>query len=194
MNKHEFINFALNDFNIPLFTKSGKDMMITISEGYREAGWSANGYSKMVKTLFPDKPAGTTIFNYLLKVYDSGYCNFCDTVSESDNFLKKLREGKTGLQSNCRDCAYTYKKAKQGNELMAYYSSIRRAKQLQATPPWANLDKIKEIYKNCPEGYHVDHIFPLQGINSCGLHVENNLQYLLAEDNLRKSNKIITGP
>ena len=46
MNKYEFINFALNDFNIPLFTKSGKDMIITISEGYREAGWSAGGYSK----------------------------------------------------------------------------------------------------------------------------------------------------
>lgn len=190
MNKKEFINFAMNDCNIPLFSKSGKDMFITISEGYREAGWSASGYSKMVKNLFPDKPTGTTIFNYLLKLYDSGYCNFCETVSEADNFLKKIRKGKEGLQSNCRDCAYSYKKVKQGNNLMAYYSSLRRARELQATPPWANLNKIKEIYNNCPEGYHVDHIYPLNGKNICGLHVENNLQYLSAKENMQKGNRV----
>ncbi len=39
----------------------------------------------------------------------------------------------------------------------------RRATKLRATPKFANLEKIKEIYKNCPKGYHVDHIIPLQG-------------------------------
>lgn len=61
---------------------------------------------------------------------------------------------------------------------------------LQATAPWADLPKIREIYNNCPAGSHVDHIYPLRGRNTCGLHVENNLQYLLKEDNLRKSNKL----
>jgi hypothetical protein len=68
---------------------------------------------------------------------------------------------------------------------------MRRAKLKKATPSWANLDKIKEIYLNCPKGYHVDHIIPLNGVNVSGLHIENNLQYLLAADNLKKSNKII---
>jgi hypothetical protein len=67
----------------------------------------------------------------------------------------------------------------------------RRAFKLKATPKFANLQKIKEIYMNCPKGYHVDHIVPLQGKNVCGLHVEWNLQYLTPYDNKSKSNKLI---
>jgi len=65
----------------------------------------------------------------------------------------------------------------------------RRARNLQATPAWVNLEAIKEIYVQCPKGYHVDHIVPLQGKNVCGFHVENNLQYLKAKENIRKGNR-----
>jgi len=67
----------------------------------------------------------------------------------------------------------------------------RRASELKATPKFANLNKIKEIYKNCPKGYHVDHIIPLQSKIVCGLHVEWNLQYLTPSANISKSNKLI---
>lgn len=70
-------------------------------------------------------------------------------------------------------------------------SAKRRAVKLKATPRFANLEKIKDIYKNCPKGFHVDHIVPLQGKNVCGLHVEWNLQYLTPYDNKSKSNKLI---
>jgi hypothetical protein len=65
----------------------------------------------------------------------------------------------------------------------------RRASKLKATPKWADLVAIKEIYQTCPDGYHVDHIIPLQNPLVCGLHCEFNLQHLSAKENLSKGNK-----
>ncbi len=76
------------------------------------------------------------------------------------------------------------------------YSRTRRLARLNRTPKWANISKIKEIYKKCKEIslntgvlHHVDHIIPIISPLVSGLHVENNLQIIPAVDNLRKSNK-----
>lgn len=58
----------------------------------------------------------------------------------------------------------------------------------QRIPLWADKIKIREIYLNCPDGFHVDHIIPLRGKYVSGLHVETNLQYLPAIENIRKRN------
>lgn len=73
-------------------------------------------------------------------------------------------------------------------------AAVRRyqAAKLNATPPWLTKEQLKEMsdmYINCPKGYHVDHITPLQSRTVRGLHVPWNLQYLLAGPNQRKSNK-----
>lgn len=64
----------------------------------------------------------------------------------------------------------------------------RRCQKLSATPKWADLNKIAEFYKNCPPGYHVDHIIPLKNKNVCGFHTIDNLQYLPRLENIRKNN------
>lgn len=60
-------------------------------------------------------------------------------------------------------------------------------------PLWSEKEKIYEFYKNCPEGYHVDHVIPLLGQFVSGLHVFGNLQYLPAAENIAKRNKYEVG-
>lgn len=65
----------------------------------------------------------------------------------------------------------------------------RRAIEIQAMPKWADPVELKRIYDNCPDGYEVDHIVPLNHPQVCGLHVPANLQYLVASENRSKGNK-----
>lgn len=75
-----------------------------------------------------------------------------------------------------------------GND--AAKAAKRRASKKNATPSWANLDDIKNVYQEAKYfGYHVDHIVPLQNDLVCGLHVWDNLQLLDSTSNIKKSNK-----
>jgi len=71
-----------------------------------------------------------------------------------------------------------------------------RARKVQATPNWADLDKIKIVYEKAKwlekvTGlcYHVDHIIPLSGEKVCGLHIWENLQILEKGLNQSKGNR-----
>jgi hypothetical protein len=65
----------------------------------------------------------------------------------------------------------------------------RHAAKLRRTPSWAERSAIRKFYLDCPAGFHVDHIIPLQGKTVSGLHVLANLQYLPAAENIRKGNR-----
>jgi len=87
-----------------------------------------------------------------------------------------------------------YRRVKR-SEILAR-NAKRRADRLKATPKWAELGKIKIIYKKAKWlesltglKYHVDHIVPLKGKNVCGLHVWANLQILEESINLKKNNR-----
>jgi hypothetical protein len=65
-----------------------------------------------------------------------------------------------------------------------------------ATPPWADIDAIKAIKRQCRRvsnmtgiSHHVDHVIPLKGKLVCGLHCAENMQIITALDNLKKLNK-----
>lgn len=72
----------------------------------------------------------------------------------------------------------------------AYLASRKRRVRL-ATPKWAKKQLIRKFYLECPDGYHVDHIVPLNGKVVSGLHILANLRYLPALENMRKGNKLL---
>lgn len=62
-------------------------------------------------------------------------------------------------------------------------------------PSWANETAIKDVYRAAKllteltgVVYHVDHIIPIKHPLVCGLHVENNLRAIPANENMQKSN------
>ena len=78
------------------------------------------------------------------------------------------------------------------------YCAIRRAAKLLRTPSWltendkmviSNLyEQAQTLTEETGDVYHVDHIIPLQGDLVSGLHTTDNLQVILAFDNLSKNN------
>jgi hypothetical protein len=71
-----------------------------------------------------------------------------------------------------------HKKARNKANVYAYRARLRNA-----IPDDSDLDLIKKIYENCPEGYHVDHKIALA---SGGQHHQDNLQYLPISENCKK--------
>jgi 5-methylcytosine-specific restriction endonuclease McrA len=75
----------------------------------------------------------------------------------------------------------------------------RRARELQAAPSWLTKEQwrdMAEMYADAQRitemtgiSHDVDHIWPLKGRGSCGLHVPWNLQIISSEANNRKANK-----
>ena len=200
MNK--YADIFLNKYNIdpniilkkPIRGMSGitaKELILALisTDNIQEAatllGYSENPVRQATKNLlfplFPDRSrefgSGSTStwrFTLLLSI---GYkkCYYCSSYLELEQFVKSSSKS-SGFQSICLGCNTA--KSKQ-----------EKAEKLKRTPSWANLDIIRDIYKYCPEDCHVDHIVPLQGKLVCGLHVESNLQYLSAKDNLAKGNR-----
>ncbi len=142
---------------------------------------------------------------FLLSLIELKQCRVCESIKDfncySDN--KAIHSNKNNICKEC-DCA-KHKEYRIGNEQSCRDRSAlhyvnnkadylarnanRKALKIKATPSWANLNKIREIYRTCPENYHVDHIIPLKGELVCGLHVEYNLRHLPALENMQKHNK-----
>lgn len=83
-----------------------------------------------------------------------------------------------------------YKKSVKGMATDSKSRVTRRLKLKQATPIWADMNEIGDIYMEAAYmQLQVDHIIPLKNKNVCGLHVAGNLQLLNALDNNRKNNR-----
>jgi hypothetical protein len=151
----------------------------------KEMTASVSGVNRFTKDVFPNK-GNEKLCTYLFNRNEHKYCARCQQVKVASDFSG----------SYCRNCHdeyyseympkyYLANKARYAMQRAEYNLILRRA-----TPKWANMKAIREIYETCPDGWQVDHYYPLKGKTVCGLHVENNLRHLTAFDNNSKGNRM----
>ena len=142
--------------------------------------------SRVFKSVFAnlEKKSRRSWKHYILEIYRYKYCPKCEYIKDIDKFSLDS-SNIDNRDSKCKSChndrmkIYNkeyYQKNKESikNNVKIYYNehyeknkpyykakeAKRRAAKINRTPIWANLDKIKEIYLNCPKDNHVDHIIP----------------------------------
>lgn len=106
-----------------------------------------------------------------------------------EHLLEKAREYKQREAARLKEWSAAYKRENKGRINAANRARVAHIKR--ATPPWADLSAIEQMYVQAAEsGMHVDHVIPLRGKFVSGLHVESNLQLLPPVENHRKYNKV----
>lgn len=137
------------------------------------------------------------------------FCCKCELAKKPEDFINKQRY--------CRPCSAKYEREVRGRRIRklsekqleniknyrAYhknlphvkaYTRARRAfirdRKRKTLLSKTHRTTLTQIYRDCPENWHVDHIVPLSHPLVSGLHVPWNLQYLPASENISKSNKL----
>ena len=150
----------------------------------KDLNLSSPAVSKFLSSAFPDRPKDSArLCTYLLSEIGMKTCYSCSSVKVLAEFRKNAASI-SGYNQYCKLCH-----SDQTSKTQSARQAVYRAAKLDRSVDWADVNAIAEFYSACPEGYHVDHIIPLQGDLVSGLHVLNNLQYLPAKDNCSKSNK-----
>ena len=154
---------------------------------------SAQYKSKLNKTL--SKPGykkwRAWFCNNVLGIH---YCESCDCYHPLEAFSLIKRGDKVQREPEYKHmCIEKYNKDYQQKYVKDYHkrnphlkkeASARRRARIRNLTVEAEQPAIIEFYRNCPEGYQVDHWMPLA---LGGFHSINNLVYLTEKENLHKS-------
>jgi len=87
-----------------------------------------------------------------------------------------------------KDCLKVNKKPRNRKHIKTY--RVNRKRRLrQNKPKWQSWGQIENFITTRPEGFHLDHIIPLNHPLVCGLNCIQNFQWLSPKENNIKSNK-----
>ena len=180
----------------------------------KHLGTSRGTITRAIKKYLPELTTSSTVSldKRVFKLLEIRRCSKCMDIKLLENFWIDKNDIQ-GYRGQCKVCSGKYNVdnadllKERRNPLKLYKKEYdkphygankeiykRRAREYQMrkierTPPWADMEKIDEVYETRAKGYHVDHIVPLKGELVSGLHVHYNLQHLTAEDNLNKGNR-----
>lgn len=160
---------------------------------------------KVLMPIFGQLNGGGQTWSHVLLDFAGYYtCSSCSITKKKEEFSFD-KYNSNGIDSRCKECKSAYNKAyykkpnAKDSHLKAYtknyYKILERNQHYKGERSlrcvkWEDKELLTLFYKNCPEGYHVDHELPLKGELVSGLHVLANLQYITAEENMRKGNRV----
>lgn len=144
---------------------------------------------KVCKTCKEEKPLSAY---YADKTGRQGVRARCKSCERPAHIARNRTAPKQDRSEYFREHKRKWREANRG-KARAHVAAYR-ARKLQATPPWADMEAIKDVYLEAAyHGMQVDHIIPLKGEKVSGLHVWENLQLLSARENQRKNNRYNLG-
>jgi len=116
-----------------------------------------------------------------------------------NNRDKQLADAKERYLKNADIKKQQAKQWKKNNpDKVAAINAKRRAQKRNAIPKWSDISAIGKFYTEARKltestriQYQVDHIVPLISKVVCGLHCEDNLRVITAEENNAKKNRLV---
>ncbi|MBK7380691.1 MAG: hypothetical protein IPJ03_17170 [Ignavibacteriales bacterium] len=123
---------------------------------------------------------------HIAERWADGYCVECHVRTMASTFQNTKDKRKEYRLQNIRNWEILNPEKHRAQK--NHYNTVRRRIIGGQKIAKTYSKEILEIYEKCPDGFHVDHQIPIKGKLVCGLHVPWNLQYLTAEDNIKKGN------
>lgn len=124
----------------------------------------------------------------------SGYSEKAIEAAAETGFL---RFGDTWLRAPDRTRLINWEALVEiGEPLPVYLVTSREMRVRHATPPWADRDAMRMLYRQAKRisqdtgvPHQVDHEIPIMGDMVCGLHTPGNLRIITRAENCSKSNR-----